>query len=239
MSTGPRTGPPRLATALIRITMSPGSVRDTILGDLAQEFYEIAVRGSPRQAVRWYWRQAASVAACSLADGLRGRPWSRPHRVRHDRNGHGQPGILGLARSAPGRTLDGVGRDLRFAVRQLSGRPGFTFIAILSLALGLTLVFALLTLAGSFPFRSVMQLGDLASDGWGRGDGTPPIARVERYSLATFCRLLELDLDESIVKLEAAGISGVAPAVVVSDLATGNDLAPREIGRILEVEIVR
>lgn len=175
MSTGAQTKPPRLATALIRMTMSRGSVRDTILGDLAQEFYEIAARESPRPAVRWYWRQAASVVARSLADRLRGRPWSGPHRAGEGGRGHGQPGPLRLARSSPGFALGGVGRDLRFAVRQLSGRPGFTFIAVLSLALGIganTAIFSVVNtvLIRDLPVRAPEELVEIFT---GEGDGYP------------------------------------------------------------------
>ncbi len=109
----------------------------------------------------------------------------------------------------------------------------------LALATGLTLAFFGLTLAGVFPFGAFMRLGDRASEGWGRGDATPPIARIERYSLATFCRLLELDLDSTVAELRAAGLTGVDPAAPVRDIATTNRIPPREIGRILNVEIVK
>ncbi len=108
----------------------------------------------------------------------------------------------------------------------------------LALATGLTLIVLGLTLGGIFPCGTFMRLGEAASDGWGRGDATPPIARVERYSLATFCRLLELDLDTAIAELRSAGLTGVDPEVTVRDLAAANTIAPQRIGRILDVEIV-
>lgn len=109
----------------------------------------------------------------------------------------------------------------------------------LGLATGLTVLFFVLTLAGAFPFGTFMNLGEQASDGWGRGDRTPPIARIERYSLATFCRLLELDLDRTLTHLASAGLTGAAPDVTVRDLAADNGIPPREIGQLLAVEIVR
>jgi len=109
----------------------------------------------------------------------------------------------------------------------------------LGLATGLTVLFLVFTLAGVFPFGTFMTLGEKASDGWGRGDATPPIARIEKYPLATFCRLLELDLDTTLERLHAAGFTGAAPGVIVGHLAEDSGVPPRELGRLLGVEIVR
>jgi hypothetical protein len=105
-------------------------------------------------------------------------------------------------------------------------------------ALLLAGVIGLLTVLGTFPVEPIMTLRDRVTEGWGKGDGTPPIARIERYSLDTFCRLLELDLDRSIVRLEAAGYRGVDPNAEVRAIAALNGVPPREIGRLLSVAVV-
>jgi hypothetical protein len=99
-------------------------------------------------------------------------------------------------------------------------------------------VFVLLTFLGTFPVQPIMTFRDRITEGWGKGDGTPPIARIERYSLDTFCRLLELDLERTIARLEAAGYRGVAPHTKVRDIAALNGVPPREIGRLLSVRVV-
>ena len=105
-------------------------------------------------------------------------------------------------------------------------------------ALFLAGVFLLLTIIGTFPVKPFMTFRDRITEGWGKGDGTPPIARIERYSLDTFCRLLELDMDRAIARLEAAGYRGVAPNTKVRDIAAFNNVPPREIGRLLSVSVV-
>lgn len=109
----------------------------------------------------------------------------------------------------------------------------------LSLALVLTLTFFILTRAGIFPFGTVTRLGENLSNSWGTHGRIPPIPRVETYSLRTLCRLLELDLEEAMKKLRSEGLTAVDSLTTVSDIARENDIPPIEIGRILEVEVVR
>jgi hypothetical protein len=50
--------PPRIPRALLRTLLPPGERRDTIEGDLLEEF-----RARQSGAAAWYWREALSVAA--------------------------------------------------------------------------------------------------------------------------------------------------------------------------------
>ena len=54
--------PPPLAERMLSITIRDGEWRDSILGDLAEEFAAVA-DGLPSPAARrWYWRHALSIA---------------------------------------------------------------------------------------------------------------------------------------------------------------------------------
>lgn len=106
----------------------------------------------------------------------------------------------------------------------------------LTLAMTLVLAFIVLTIVNAFPSKSIMLLGDHLSESWGSDGRMPPIARVEVYPLATFCRFLELDLYETIERLKEEGFEGVDAATTIRDIARINGVPPIEIGRLLETQ---
>jgi len=108
--------PPRLARALATWLLR-GDAGEVIVGDLDQEFAEAIAAGTPaRAARRHYWRQTlASIAAA--------RRGARPIAVATT------PASFG--------PLRGLSLDLRSVIRTLRASPGYVFVAVLSLAIGI------------------------------------------------------------------------------------------------------
>jgi hypothetical protein len=104
-------------------------------------------------------------------------------------------------------------------------------------ALGLTAAFILVTILGVFPAGPIMDLSDRLSEGWGEGGYAPAIARIEKFPLSTYCRLMEIDLATAIRRLEGSGLEGVTAETPVRDIARSNGLPPVEIGRLLETSL--
>ncbi len=104
----------------------------------------------------------------------------------------------------------------------------------LTAAFGITAAFVLITLLNIFPAGPIMDLSDRLSEGWGANSKAPAIARIEKFPLATYCRLMEIDLVTAMHQLELAGIEGVSPEAPVRDIAHTNGVPPIEIGRLLE-----
>jgi hypothetical protein len=73
--TGPRTRPPHLATWLVELFASVGQA-ESILGDLHEEFSEIAAKSGVVSARLWYWRQTAKTTAHLFGAAFRAAPWS-------------------------------------------------------------------------------------------------------------------------------------------------------------------
>jgi hypothetical protein len=67
--------PPRIATWLVNLFASPEEA-ESILGDLLEEFTELATKSGVACARRWYWRQTTKTIVHLAGTGFRGAPWS-------------------------------------------------------------------------------------------------------------------------------------------------------------------
>jgi hypothetical protein len=67
-------GPPRIAVLLIALFV-PDEQAPSVLGDLLEEFFDVAAKSSVANAQRWYWRQALPTILHLLRSGFRAAPW--------------------------------------------------------------------------------------------------------------------------------------------------------------------
>ncbi|MEO8294128.1 MAG: ABC transporter permease [Gemmatimonadota bacterium] len=110
----------------------PADHQESFLGDLEEEYRRRIEMESPRDAGAWYWQQAFS----SVRIASRGR---KPQRTI-------QPGD-----SLVSQLL----QNLRFALRMLQRSPGFSFIAVLTLTLGIGFTTAIFSVARPVLFSSL------------------------------------------------------------------------------------
>jgi putative ABC transport system permease protein len=134
--------PPRLAERLLAAAIRDADWRDSIVGDLREEFAAIRQRVGDAAARRWYWRQACAIGARKIVPRAavirRGRVWAPP-----------EPQMSGNWRT-------GMSRDLRYAWRAVVRQPGTSAVIVLTLALALatnSVSFALLDAIVLRPFR--------------------------------------------------------------------------------------
>jgi putative ABC transport system permease protein len=139
--------PPRLAQWLLRRLLPPDRY-ETVAGDFEEIFQlEQLPRLGARAARRWFWRQVLSIA------------WTRILRQA------ARPLLPAALLAAPrrGDRMQAIRHDLRYAIRALLKTPGFTVIAVLTLALGIggsTAIFTLVQglLLKPLPFKDPGQL---------------------------------------------------------------------------------
>lgn len=67
--------PPRISSWLVQL-FAPAEYAESILGDLLEEFSDLASKSGLASARRWYWRQGVKTIAHLAGAAFRDAPWS-------------------------------------------------------------------------------------------------------------------------------------------------------------------
>ena len=162
--------PPASAAALLRWLLPDGAHAEAVLGDLQEEWADMAARRGAGAARLWYLRQTVGLAAHLVLHR------ARPHRA-------GRTPAAGFRPSTPALLMETLVRDLRLAVRSLLRSPGFTVAAVVALGLGAgaaTAVFTLLdgVVLRPLPYASPEELVRLYDTRPSEGTMAQPLSPV-------------------------------------------------------------
>ncbi len=213
------THPPRFARTLLSLLLW-GAQSGLVLDELDDLFELRCQRKGLRFAQRWYWKQVLSFPARLLG------AWS----IRAIRT-LAQPEMWRKAMS-----FDALARDLKYAVRRLALAPGFSAIAILSLALGIganTAMFSIVNavLLADPPFADSEELVELyTSDSGGTLYGTWSYPDYEDLVAQSGGIFEEASLARTFV---AASGSSDRPEVVMGESVSVNSFSMHGIAPVL------
>ena len=205
-----RFSPPAFACRLFQIVF-PVPYRGALLGDLIEEYNLRAESTSPCAATLWFWGQACRsipfIVGSSLRNGVLKFGAVGPIREDHHAE-HGLPFYENLL------------QDLRFALRMLARSPGFSAVAMLTIALGIgatTAIFSLVdaTLLHPLPYPHPEQLVSIEDDLPGVGARDVGMSVPEWQDLRAFrhfsiCRAQGSGDDESHRDFAACRESGLS-----------------------------
>lgn len=102
-----------------------------------------------------------------------------------------------------------------------------------NISLAITVVFALGTYLVIPPFSNMLNLGEKIKNHAAVLYGEPPFGHAEEASLASLVKKMGLDLQESIARLEAAGIKIDSTAQVFLDIAKKHRMTPKAVYDII------
>jgi putative ABC transport system permease protein len=205
--------------------------REGMLADFRDRFDERALRGRLALTALLV-RTVADLSVSAL------REWNRPSEaVAHTQN------VSSSSVSRKGRIMDHLRLDLRFALRSLARRPGFTAIAVITLGLGIganTAIFSVVNgvllrpLAYLDPDRLVMIWAHGKDDPAGRGSmSAPDIASIRELSVVTAAegyssQMLTLTGAGEPEQIQAARVTGGLLAAFGLTPVIGRDIRQEE-----------
>ena len=223
---GPHRSPPLLARLVLR-TLVRGPDAEFVLGDIEEDWARIAERSGRRAAARWYRRQVV------------GTVWAWVWR------GTAVPRRDGEARHTGGAGMETTLRDVRYAIRSLRKKPGFSALVVATLALGIganTAIFSVVqaVILRAIPYPDAERLVDVAETvGGDRSSRIPTSAATwrdwkagtssfDRMLLTAPYQTLVFTGGDEAVRLRADFASAGYLELLGAHFLMGRDILPEE-----------
>lgn len=99
-----------------------------------------------------------------------------------------------------------------------------------------SIIFALGTLYELPPFSTILDFSSAIKDRSSKTYGEPPYGHAELSSLKIFTEKMKLNLNESTLKLERAGIKITSQEQTLAEIAVNNNTSPSDIYKLIKPE---
>lgn len=105
-----------------------------------------------------------------------------------------------------------------------------------NIALVITLVITVMTLFNLAPVNAIQTFNHSLKKSAAAKYGEPPYGHAESSTLQSFCKRTELNLKDSIKKLEKAELEAVSSEATLSEIATANRMTPQQVYDLIKSE---
>ncbi len=92
----------------------------------------------------------------------------------------------------------------------------------------------ILTLAGTPPFSSVMELGDKLSNSWATQETEPPVPHAELLTIPEFAGVIKIPVVKLITTLKNNGVIVEDSLSTIKQVAESNNLSPQQLYGIFQ-----
>ena len=84
------------------------------------------------------------------------------------------------------------------------------------------------------PFSTLLDLGERVKQSWEDARNAAPVPHAELLSLKELCAQAKVSYETALERLEARGLKGMRPEVIVRDLAVTNQLSAQRLYEIVQ-----
>jgi hypothetical protein len=92
------------------------------------------------------------------------------------------------------------------------------------------------SMTGVPPFGTVMDVGEEIKNSWSTSSSEPPVPHAELMTVEKLAETVKIPVAKALANLEATGVKGAQPAMIVQQVADGNGLTPQQVYERIQSE---
>jgi hypothetical protein len=92
------------------------------------------------------------------------------------------------------------------------------------------------SMTGVPPFGTVMDVGEEIKNSWSTSSSEPPVPHAELMTVEKLAETVKIPVAKALANLEAKGVKGAQPTMIVQQVADENGLTPQQVYQRIQSE---